>query len=171
VDGSAASTFWQAKRWSLSVTQTLHQIQGLAARGPAVLDVAVSEALAESCLLHPDPPHQPQRWEHNHCSGAGQVAQGQAETAQQDQHAEVGGWRTNLYGPRVTTVCSWRTTTVVVKSRPRVSTAHSRRTIPIQATVSPAITHKTGFGRARVWCNASTNPAAKPPTIPAVTEK
>jgi hypothetical protein len=81
------------------------------------------------------------------------------------------GWRTNLYGPLVTTACSCRTTTVVVKSRPRVSTAHSRRSIPAQATVSPAITHKTGSGRLRVWCNASTSPAANPPTIPAVMEK
>jgi len=94
-----------------------------------------------------------------------QVAQGEAETAQQDQHAEVGGWRTNLYGPLVTTACSCRTTTVVVKSRPRSAP-------PTVAEASgPGDGQSRDYpqdwaGRLRVWCNANTSPAANPPTMP-----
>jgi hypothetical protein len=36
--------------------------------------VVVSEPLAQSFLLHPDPPHQPKGWEQDHHCGAGQVA-------------------------------------------------------------------------------------------------
>src|SRR4030095_13341346 len=70
----------------------------------------------------------------------------EAESQGDQQQAGVRGMAHHRYGPRVTTAWSASTWRKVLKDRPSVRTAQTRRARPTQITTTPAAAKASGAG-------------------------
>src|SRR4029450_9525710 len=97
-------------------------------------------------LLDRGPGQQPEHRDDGADRQGEPVADAEAESQGDQQQAGVRGMAHHRYGPRVTTAWSASTWMKVLKDRPSVSTAQTRRARPTQITTTPAAAKAFGAG-------------------------
>src|SRR5215216_6479808 len=108
--------------------------------------VRVTQYPGQLGLLDRDPGHQPDQWDDRADRQGEPVADAEAESQGDQQQAGVRGMATHRYGPGVTTAWSASTWMKVLKDRPSVRTAPTRRARPTQITTTPAAATASGAG-------------------------